>query len=198
VPTPVARLAGNAAFRQAYEDVYRILSAENECSRFYGGAAPAAYVFNQLAGRFKSARIGGSRTAGWMGGGTINVTHAPTGLTFRLFEKAMLNTAGAFYRRQGERSEAAVPRVGGYAPDTRGARALILLHELGHVVRGAGGRWLLPDDGENPEESERNTALVEQHCGRQLKALGAPSPPRPAEIAAKSARELAGRDTSEQ
>lgn len=198
VPPPLQKLSGDALFREAYDDVYRILSTDNECSRLYGGAAPAAYVFNQLAGRFKSAQVGGSRVAGKMGGGTINVSHAPSGLRFRLFEQAVLNTAGAFYRRQGNLNNAPVPRVGSYAPDTRGARALILLHELGHVVKGGNGRWVLEDDGNNAPLSERNTQLVEEHCGSQLKSLGLPPQPRPAEVAKSPARERAGRDTAEQ
>ncbi len=198
VPTPLARLSGDALFKQAYEDVYRILSTENECSRFYGGAAPAAYVFNQLAGTFKAGRIGGSRLAGKMGGGSINVVHAPSGLRFRLFEKAVLNTSGAFYRRLGGPKDAGVPHVGSYGPDTRGARALILLHELGHVVKGAGGGWLLGDDGEDAELSEHNTGLIEAHCGNQLKALGTPPQSRPAEVAKSPTREQPGRDSSEQ
>ncbi|HLL74885.1 MAG TPA: hypothetical protein VK421_06435 [Pyrinomonadaceae bacterium] len=198
VPAPLALLKGDAVFRQAYEDVYSILSAENECSRLYGGAAPAAYVFNQLAGTFKSARVGGSRVAGQMGGGSINVRHEPSGLKFRLFEKAVINTGGAFYRRQNGQSEEKVPRVGSFAPDTRGARALILLHELGHVVRGEGERWVLEDDGGDPLLSERNTQLVEEHCIGQLKALGTQTQPRSFDVARSPAREPAGRDSIRQ
>lgn len=198
VPTPLAGIPGNAVFRQAYADVYGILSTDNACSRFYGGAAPAAYVFNQLAGTFKSGRVGGSGVAGKMSGEVTYVTHAPTGLKFRLFEKAVLNTSGAFYRRQGTKTDERVPRIGSYAPDTREARALILLHELGHVVKGGGTDWLLTDDGDAPELSEHNTKLVESHCGAQLRALGSPQPPRPFEAAKTPAREQPGRDTAEQ
>ena len=188
VPPPLANLSGDALFKQAYEDVYRILSEDNECSRFYGGSAPSAYVFNQLAAQFKSAQIGDGRMAGQMSGETTSVLHAPSGLTFRLFEKAVLNTNGPFYRRRGGHSELRVSHVGSFAPDTRGARALILLHELGHLVKGGGGRWLLADDGREPSQSERNTELVEEHCGSQLRALDAP-PPRPAQLAKSPARE---------
>jgi len=125
-----------------------------------------------------------------MTGETTNILHAPSGLSFRLFEKAVLNTHGAFYRRQPVHSDANVPYVGRFAPDTRGARALIMLHELGHLLRGRDGKWLLADDGGDPMQSERNTGLVEEHCGHQLKALGA-APPRPTEIATKPARERA-------
>ena len=198
VPTPLARLSGDAVFREAYADVYGVLSTDNGCSRFYGGSAPAVYVFNQLAATFKSGRVGGSDLAGQMSGEVTNITHAPTGLKFRLFAKATLNTAGAFYRRQGGKSEERVPRIGSFAPDTREARALILLHELGHVVKGGGGGWLLGDDGDDPELSRRNTGLVEANCGALLRSLGSPQTPRPAEVAKTPAREQPGRDTSEQ
>lgn len=197
VPTPLAKLSGDPVFKQAYADVYSILSTDNGCSRFYGGAARAAYVFNQLAATFKSGRVGGNSVAGQMSGEVTHITHAPTGLKFRLFEKAVLNTSGAFYRRQGAKSDERVPRIGGYAPDTREARVLILLHELGHIVRGEGGVWLLGDDGDDAEASERNTNLVEERCGAQLRALGT-QPPRPAEVAKTPGRERPGRDTSEQ
>lgn len=183
VVKPLANLRADALFRQAYEDVYAILSKENECSRFYGGPAPAAYVFNQLAARFRPGRVGGWRVAGRMGGGTINVRHEPTGLRFRLFEETLLNTEGAFYRRQDSRSHKMVPRVGSFAPDTRAARALILLHELGHLLRGEGGRWLLEDDGDDASLSERNTKLVEERCAGRLRALEAQPQGRPAELA---------------
>ena len=37
VPTPLGRVAGDVFYQKAYADVYRILSVDNECSRYYGG-----------------------------------------------------------------------------------------------------------------------------------------------------------------
>jgi hypothetical protein len=173
VPTPLKRMAGDAVFREAYADVYRILSAENACSRFYGGPARAAMVFNQLAERLRPARLPHARTGSRMSGGEISVTHAPTGQTFRLFEQALINSEGAFYRRQVSSASNPIPNVGRFGPATREARALILLHELGHLLRGPDGAWVLKDDGRDEAESVRNTERVEDKCGAQIRALAA-------------------------
>lgn len=177
VPTPLVRLQGDETFQKAYADVYRILSEDNDCSRFFGGREVAARVFNGLAARLKPARLGSVRTGSTMTGGSYDVLHAPTGHKSRLFEKSFINSDGPFYRRRIAQG-AAVPDIGSYQPATREARALILLHELGHLLRGADGGWLLEDDGGDELLSKRNTALVERNCGDELKALSAP-PARP-------------------
>ena len=64
-------------------------------------------------------------------------------------------------------------QVGRFAAETRQAKALLLLHEMGHLVGTPDGGWLLPSDGGNPELSERNTRTVESQCLKQLLALGA-------------------------
>jgi len=173
VPTPLGRIAGDAVFRKAYADVYRILSVENECSRFYGGPARAALVFNKFAERLRPGPLPEARTGSRMSGGDMSVTHAPTGETYRLFEQAVLNSDGPFYQRQISSSASPIPNIGRYGPATREARALILLHELGHLLRGADGKWLLKDDGRDESLSVRNTELVEDKCGAQIKALAA-------------------------
>jgi hypothetical protein len=47
----------------------------------------------------------------------------------------------------------------------------MFLHELGHVVQGASGDWLLPDDGFDDSTSRENTKKVENVCGEQIKNL---------------------------
>ena len=46
-----------------------------------------------------------------------------------------------------------------------------VLHELGHLIRGRDGQWLLPNDGENASESEANTQRVLNVCGEEIRAL---------------------------
>jgi hypothetical protein len=48
---------------------------------------------------------------------------------------------------------------------------LILLHELGHLIEGEDGTWLLPDDGLNGPQSKANTLRVQQACREQLNKL---------------------------
>lgn len=192
VPTPLGQVAGEEVYRKAYADVYKILSVENECSRFYGGPARAARVFNDLARSIKPAPLPSARTAGRMSGGDVQIMHAPTGLTYRLFEKAVLNSEGPFFRRQVSSATISIPGVGKFGPATREARALILLHELGHLLRGADGRWLLPDDGRDAAQSERNTELIEDKCGAQIRALAAEP-----DAARASAGDAAGRLAAE-
>jgi hypothetical protein len=61
--------------------------------------------------------------------------------------------------------------VGHFPPGSRQARVLILLHELGHLIQGEDGDWLLPDDGFNGTVSNANTLRVQQQCRAQLDAL---------------------------
>jgi hypothetical protein len=48
---------------------------------------------------------------------------------------------------------------------------LIFLHELGHVVKGRDGKWLLPSDGHDMALSGRNSTAVEKVCGDEIKGL---------------------------
>jgi hypothetical protein len=61
--------------------------------------------------------------------------------------------------------------VGSFSPGSRRARALILLHELGHLIEGPDGKWLLPDDGFDGQQSNANSLRVEKTCRVQLEAL---------------------------
>lgn len=47
----------------------------------------------------------------------------------------------------------------------------MLLHELGHLVKGPEGNWLLPDDGNDVEASSNNSKKIEDVCGDQIKEL---------------------------
>jgi hypothetical protein len=61
-------------------------------------------------------------------------------------------------------------QVGRFPAASRPARALMLLHELGHLIRGSEG-WLLQPDGGDAVLSDRNTRTVESRCKEQLLAL---------------------------
>jgi hypothetical protein len=168
VPTPLDKRG--LVVPETYADVFGILSRENECSRFFGGPARAAEAFNQFARRLASSPLGDARVAIRMSGSYSIYHNLQTGASYRLFERATINRDGPF-APGGRPAAAPRTRVGRYASHTRPARALILLHELGHLLRGPGGGWVLPNDGGDYLLSERNTERVEAHCFEQLKAI---------------------------
>lgn len=168
VPTPLD--ARGLAVAGSYGAVFRILSAENGCSRFFGGPAKAVEAFNQLARRLHLRPLPDRRVAIRMGGSFAHYENNSTGAAYRLFNEATVNLNGPFGPDAGR---PAAPRmwVGRFAAHTRQGQALILLHELGHLVRGPDGDWLLPNDGFDHALSARNTRRVEAHCVEQLKGV---------------------------
>ena len=170
-PTPLVLKGQGALYRAAYLDTYHILNRAGDCSEFFGGGV-AVEAFNDLAAQLRTKPVENRAVGMMMTGATKNVLLHSTGRAYRLFERATLNSNGPFFRDRHTANGAVVPRVGSFAPNTRAARVLILLHELGHLIRQPDGQWLIPNDGGNVTQSERNTALVEQVCGDEIKALG--------------------------
>jgi hypothetical protein len=155
---------------QAYTDVFKILSNRNKCSDFYRGPRTATTVLNGFVKRVKSQSL--LREVSFQMVGTPRIIRDPgTGASYRLFEKTMVNTNGSFYQRRADPLSKFPSDVGNFAPGSRGARALILLHELGHLIQGEDGDWLLPDDGFNGTQSKANTLRVQQVCAKELQAL---------------------------
>lgn len=172
VPTPmVMGRKRDSTYKSAYHDVYHILSQPNPCSSFFGGPGAAVQVLNHLFSELETTKLSSTRTSMVMSGRTRRVINARTGLNYRLFEKAAINTSGPFYQRKLAGSAPLVPNVGSFEPDTREARATILLHELGHLLQGSNGQWLLPNDGDSDEQSQKNTDTIEERCGEQIKEL---------------------------
>src|ERR1051325_8675356 len=154
---------------QAYTDVFKILSNRNKCSDFYRGPRTATTVLNGFVIRVKSQSL--MREVSFQMAGSPRVIHDPsTGASYRLFEKTMVNINGSFYQRRTDPMRKFPSYVGNFAPGSRAARALILLHELGHLIQGDNGAWLIPDYGFNGEQSKANTLRVQQVCRRELEA----------------------------
>lgn len=174
-PLPAPRLLSPAGLADAasYADAFRVLSGENSCSRFYGGQRLALTVLNSLALQLRRRALGPGPIGIRMSGDYTIYRDGAAGGTYRLFGEAFINTNGPFLMR------AVMPhsprmQVGRFAAETRQAKALLLLHEMGHLVlTPAGNGWLLPDDGGDAGLSERNTQTVESQCLKQLLALGA-------------------------
>jgi hypothetical protein len=153
---------------RAYLDAFTILNDQNECSRFFGGKDAIA-ALTQLILQLKPTYLDQS-IAIRMGGNITTYQSHRTGFSFRLFDKAEINLASSFYRSNGP-SERQVLSVPGFRPNTRETRVVMLLHELGHLVKTANDRWVLPDDGSDPELSLVNTEQVVSVCRQQIRSI---------------------------
>lgn len=167
-PSPL--VAKDKVLGSAYFNTLRILNTNNACSDFFGGPAAAVDVFRQLVGRVRkdyfAAAVGMT-----LSGETTNVSNGTTKKEYRLFDKLSINTNGPFYRKRISQSEPAQPHIGTFAPNTKEVRVLMFLHELGHLIKGEDGKWLLPNDGKDAALSGRNSQKIEDVCGEQIKGL---------------------------
>jgi len=155
---------------QAYSDVYNILSDQNTCSTFYGGPRAATTVLNAFVSQITSEEV--YREISFrMGGKLTLVRDDAAGVFYRLFGITAVNANGSFYQRRPDPMRNVPADVGSFLPGSRPARALILLHELGHLIRGKDGAWLIQDDGYDSGKSKANTSRVEKMCRAQLSTL---------------------------
>lgn len=152
---------------KAYLDAFSILREDNDCSRFYGGPR-AIEALNLLKLQLKTSYFDHSIGLRMQGKTSYN-TNNLSGLTYRLFEKAELNTNGPFYKTNLAALDQRIPRIGEFSANTREARVTILLHELGHMVLTSDNHFVLPDDGNDPLTSERNSRRVSEVCRREIK-----------------------------
>lgn len=155
---------------KAYLDAYTILKETNSCSRFFGGPRIATSALNSLRARLKTALVENHVGISMFGPFTL-VTDFQTGVSYRLFQNALVNLRGPFYRSANYQSRNFFKRIGYYPANTREARVTMLLHELGHLLPGSDGRWLLPDDGNNPVQIAANTATIMDKCSEQINSL---------------------------
>ena len=155
---------------RAYADVFTILSEQNTCSSFYGGPSVATTVLNSFVTLVKPEPL--LREVSFQMDGKPRVIRGPDrAVLYRLFDKARVNSYGSFYQRRQVAMRKFPADVGSFGPGTRRARALILLHELAHLIPGQNGTWLIPDDGHNGPQSTANTLHVQQVCQAQLEEL---------------------------
>jgi len=167
---PSSLISQDKVLGSAYYDTVNILRSNNPCSDFFGGP-DTIDVFNKLVSKIRKDVLPvdvGMR----MSGPTTSIHNARTNKNHRGFDKVSLNSRGPFYRRKTALWEPTVPSVGTFEPNTKEARVLILLHELGHLMEGSDGQWLLPDDGKNEELSRANSQTIEDICSDQIHSLG--------------------------
>ncbi|HEV2763190.1 MAG TPA: hypothetical protein VGV38_09360, partial [Pyrinomonadaceae bacterium] len=151
----------------AYREAFRILADDNECSRFFGGW-PSLQALTLMTERMRSEALSNNAVGVRMSGYVTVFQNNLTGARFRIFEKVSVNSSGPLSRIPSARKL----WVGRFPAGTKPAWVLILLHELGHLVRGADDKPLLPNDGGDPDQSDLNTRLVEARCDAQLNAVG--------------------------
>jgi hypothetical protein len=162
---------GDRLIEIAYKDACQTLLVANSCSTFFGGHGVAIKALNDLVQHMQKGALA-DRHIGMRMSGVYNlVPNNTTGNTYRLFEKATLNLNGPFYSKKSFPSQAWVPNIGPFKPDSREARVTILLHELGHMLRGEDKNWLLPDDSKDVNRSSENTDLIIKRCGNQINML---------------------------
>ncbi|MGI8733221.1 MAG: hypothetical protein ACR2LM_07955 [Pyrinomonadaceae bacterium] len=170
LPPPVL-ISRDKVLESAYYNTLAILSRSNRCSDFFGSPTASMDVFNRFVSQVRKDYISSS-IAMRMHGPTISGQDARTSTRYRLFSKVSINANGPFYKRGDSRSERTVLGIGNFRPNTHEVRVLILLHELGHLMKGQDGKWLLPDDGRNERLSLANSRKIEEVCGEQIKGLG--------------------------
>ena len=169
-PRPLVVTKKDWNITQAYIDVFKILSDQNTCSDFYRGPRTATTVLNGFVRRVKSQSL--LHDVSFEMEGSPRIIRDPaTGASYRLFEKTMVNINGSFYQRRADPMRKFPSDVGNFAPGSRAARALILLHELGHLIQDENGEWLIPDDGFDGRQSKENTLRVQQMCRKELNKL---------------------------
>jgi len=169
VPSPL--INEDKILESAYYDTLSILSTPNECSDFFGGPSNSVEIFNSLIGKVRRKHFASSIGIE-MSGEIVNVFNVETKSNYRLFDKVSINANGPFYRKSYTTAQPLMPRVGRFEPNTKEARVLMFLHEMGHVVKGKSGKWLLPDDGRDEALSRDNTRKIEDVCGDQIRNLG--------------------------
>jgi hypothetical protein len=152
---------------KAYLDAYTILKDDNQCSRLYGGPS-ALQALTDFVLQLKPVYLDKS-IAIRMSGRTTNFQSHRTGLSYRLFEKAEVNLGGPFYRSSAP-TERRTSLVHNFHANTRATRVVALLHELGHLVK-VKDKWLLPDDGTEPNLSVKNSEFVTEACREQIELV---------------------------
>jgi hypothetical protein len=167
-PSPL--ISQDKVLGSAYYDTLSILRSNNPCSDFFGGP-DSVDIFNQLVSKIRkdvlSVKIGIR-----MSGSTTNIHDARTQKHYRIFDRVSVNSNGPFYRKNVAVWEPTVPNVGTFQPNTKQARVLMLLHELGHVMKGSDGHWLLPNDGKDEGLSRANSYKIENVCESEINNLG--------------------------
>jgi hypothetical protein len=170
-PSPL--IAKDKILGSAYYDTLSILNSSNQCSDFFGGSAGAVEVFKGYMSNVRRDHVT-EKVGMRMFGPSTTILNAATKLTYRLFDKVAINANGPFYHQRMGPASPNIPNIGTFKPNSREIRVLMFLHELGHLMKGPDGHWLIPDDGSDEELSSSNSRRIEQLCGEQIRELSKP------------------------
>lgn len=154
----------------ALADARRLLREGNSCSQFFGGSEASLEVLAQLSAKLREEKLENPQIGIRMSGGYENVISLLKRFSYRIFDHSVVNTRGPFFSLGHDR-DMRVSMVGSFHGDSREVRALMLLHELGHLIKGADGKWLLPDDAGDHRRGHLNTLTIERHCGKLIRQL---------------------------
>ncbi len=83
-----------------------------------------------------------------------------------MFKKVEVNLGGSFFRNNGRGSVTTI-----FPGNSRETRVVVLLHELGHLVKNSSKQWVLPDDGDSSALSLANTDKVITVCRQEIDSL---------------------------
>jgi hypothetical protein len=155
----------------AYQDACHVLLEENSCSKFFVHPNAAVIALRALVQHMQQKPFN-ERFIGMRMFGRYNLIYDHKwNVTYRLFEKTVLNLDGPFFSQKSFPAQPDVPNIGQFRPNSREARVTILLHEVGHLVRGNDGGWLLQNDAGDISKSSENTDLIIKHCREQINHL---------------------------
>jgi hypothetical protein len=156
--------------RSTYQDIFSIFLEDSKCTQFFGGVA-ALEVLNALSEQLEKRALNDGTIGVQMMGDYANYKNMRTGLSFRVFHNAVLNSDGPFYQAACFASRQCIRNIGSFPAGTREAKMLMILHEVAHLIRRPDGRWLIPDDGRNSEQSTANSRMVEKYCGAAIRQV---------------------------
>lgn len=166
---------------RAVADARAILQRGGRCASFFqDGYSDINGVLNaldSLGGQLTPSTLSSSENdvgiKQW--GTTSTIMYAPNGTNYRLFEHAVVNNNGPFFSAFYPGTSTVRPRIGStsaYNAGSRKAQALMILHELAHLIQMAGGGgYLIPGDGDDANQSRTNTNTIDAQCHDDIEAV---------------------------
>ena len=143
---------------QAFDRLERLLKKGGACAEFLGANGLDALKAMRNAPRTTPVSGSGNNPTG------ISMQVQAFNGNFRAPSFVTFFTNGPFFIGINK------PPLGTFPAGSNGAQLVALMHELGHLVRNAAGTGpLLPNDGDNPSQSQTNTDTMLNYRGKNGK-----------------------------